>query len=152
MNPSQHAAQRQQRLVRREAVQADSLSMFNLLTGSWLLECVEELLPAHRARLYPPTTTLAMFVAQVLSPDGSCQLAVDAAAVNQLIAGVLPASTDTGTYCRARVRLPLAPVSDLARRVGSTLARELPGWWLWRGRQVRVVGGAIVSRPDTAAN
>jgi hypothetical protein len=152
MHPIQNAAQRQQRRMRREAEQADSLSMFNLLTGPQLLDSVEELLPAHRERLYPPTTTLAMFVAQVLSPDGSCQQAVDAAAVNQLIAGLQPGSTDTGAYCRARARLPLALVSDLARRVGNALALELPGWWRWRGRQVRVVDGATVSLPDTAAN
>ena len=107
MHPIQNAAQRQQRRMRREAEQADSLSMFNLLTGPQLLDSVEELLPAHRERLYPPTTTLAMFVAQVLSSDGSCQQAVDAAAVNQLIAGLQPGSTDTGAYCRARARLPL---------------------------------------------
>lgn len=84
-----------------------------------------------------------MFAAQVLSADGSCPQAVDAAALNQLIAGLQPGSTDTGAYCRARARLSLALVS--------VLARELPGWWPWRGRQVRVVDGAIVSLADTAA-
>jgi hypothetical protein len=30
------------------------------------------LLPAHRKRAFPPTETLAMFMAQSLSADGSC--------------------------------------------------------------------------------
>jgi hypothetical protein len=70
--------------------------MFNLLTGPQLLERVEAVLPEHRERLYPPTETLSMFVAQVLSADGSCQQAVDAAMVKRLIAGLKPGDTDTG--------------------------------------------------------
>ena len=51
--------------------------MFNLLTGPQLLDRVEGLLPEHRERLFAPTETLAMFLAQVLSADGSCQQAVN---------------------------------------------------------------------------
>ena len=41
--------------------------MFNLLTGSKLLNRVEALLPDHRERLFPPTATLSMFLAGALS-------------------------------------------------------------------------------------
>jgi len=51
--------------------------VFNLLTGPQLFDRVEALLPDHRERLFPPTETLSMFVAQVLSEDGSCQQAVN---------------------------------------------------------------------------
>lgn len=74
MHPSQPAAQRQQRYMRREAKKANALSMFDVLRGPRLLESVEELLPAHRERLYPPTTTLSMFVAQVLAVGLSVKL------------------------------------------------------------------------------
>jgi hypothetical protein len=149
MHPSQSAAQRQ---LRRQAEQVNALSLFNVLTGPRLLASVEALLPAHRERLYPPTTTLSMFVAQVLSADGSCQQAVDAAAASQLIAGLQPGSSDTGAYCRARARLPLALVSELSRTLGSTLAREQPGWWQWRARRVCLVDGATVALANTPAN
>ncbi|QVL48707.1 MAG: hypothetical protein KFB96_24630 [Thiocapsa sp.] len=50
-----------------------------MLTSAQLLDGVEALLPAHRERLFPPTETLSMFLAQVLSADGSCRQAVDEA-------------------------------------------------------------------------
>jgi hypothetical protein len=49
---------------------ADVYTLFNLLTGPRLLERVQASLPAHRARLFPPTETLSMFLAQVLSAEG----------------------------------------------------------------------------------
>ncbi|EQD46982.1 hypothetical protein B2A_08640, partial [mine drainage metagenome] len=52
------------------------MSFFNLVTGPDLLGELEALLPEYRERKYPPTVTLAMFLGQVLSADGSCQNAV----------------------------------------------------------------------------
>jgi hypothetical protein len=88
MHPNQHAALRQR--VRERADNVDAYGFFNLLTGPELLERVEGLLPEHRERVFPPTETLAMFLAQALSPDGSCRQAVDDAAVKRLIAGLAP--------------------------------------------------------------
>ena len=55
--------------------------MFNRLTGPQLFDRVEQLLPEHRERLFPPTETLSMFLAQALSADGSCQQVVNDAMV-----------------------------------------------------------------------
>jgi len=152
MHPSQRVAQRQQRRVRREAESADSLSMFNLLTGPRLLEAVERRLPAHRERLYPPATALAMFVGQALSADGSCREAVDAAMANRLVCGLEPGRADTGAYCKARGRLPIELICGLAREAGVALAEDVPDAWRWRGRAVRLVDGATVTLPDTQEN
>jgi len=80
-----------------------------LLTGPELLSTIEELLPEHRERLFPPTETLSMFLAQALSQDRSCQKAINDAAIKRLVGGLSPCSTLTGGYCRARQRLPLTP-------------------------------------------
>ena len=69
---SQTFRSQQQRHVLAQAGNADAYGFFNLLTGPELLEDVEELLPEHRERLFPPTETLSIFLAQVLSADGSC--------------------------------------------------------------------------------
>ena len=79
--PSQHAAKRQQQRVLQHVDNTDSYAMFNLLTGPRLLDRVEALLPNHRERLFPPTETLSMFLAQALSTDGSCRQVVNDAAV-----------------------------------------------------------------------
>ena len=126
--------------------------MFNLLTGPQLLDRVEDLLPEHRERLFPPTETLSMFLAQVLSADGSCQHAVNDAMVKRVISGMEPGKTNTGGYCKARARLPLTMVSTLALQTGAIVAEGAAPWWHWQSRKVRLVDGATVTLPDTQEN
>lgn len=152
MHPSERPSSGQQARLSRHASNADAHAFFNLLTGPQLLDRVEGQLPEHRERKFPPTETLSMFLAQVLSADGSCQQAVNDALVKRVVAGLAPGSTDTGAYCKARARLPLAMVSTLAREAGSLVAAEVPSWWQWRGRAVRLVDGATVTLPDTEDN
>jgi hypothetical protein len=152
MHPSHRLVTGQQRRVREYAGSADSYAMFNLLTGPQLLDQVEALLPEHRERLFPPTETLSMFLAQVLSADGSCQQVVNDAMVKRVIGGMKPGSTDTGGYCKARARLPMSMVSTLAREAGGIIAKGAPPWWHWRSRRVRLVDGATVTLPDTEEN
>ncbi len=134
------------------AENADAYSMFNLLTGPRLLERVEAALPPHRERLFPPTEALAMFLAQALSRDGSCQHIVNQVALKRALGGLPRCATDTGAYCRARSRLPEQMIADLARETGALISGDAPGWWRRQGRQVRLVDGAIVTLADTEEN
>ena len=147
---------RQQRHLRRQlqklARQVDSMSFFNLVTGPDLLEPLEALLPQYRERKYPPTVTLAMFLGQVLSADGSCQNAVNQAMVNQLLRGLEPDVANTGSYCDARQRLPLELVRELGRTIGTLLGAHTPAPWLWRGRHIKLVDGTTILMPDTPGN
>jgi len=150
-NPSAYAKQRQGR-VRKHAHNSDAYAFFNLLTGPELFDQVESLLPQHRERLFPPTETLSMFLAQALSADGSCQKAVNEVAVKRLVGDLPPCSTHTGAYCRGRQRLPVEMVGTLARYTGRWVAAHAPEPWRWRGRRVRLVDGTTVVMPDTPAN
>jgi hypothetical protein len=67
MHPIQKAHVRQYQAVSAQAGSADAHAFFNLLTGPELFDAVEWALPAHRERLFPPTETLSMFLAQTLS-------------------------------------------------------------------------------------
>jgi len=131
---------------------SNSYSFFNLLTSDTLLDKVEERLPLHRERLYPPTETLSMFLAQAMSADRSCQKIVNQAALQRLSGGLTTGSTRTGGYCRARQRLPLEMVSSLTQHLGQQIDEQLPDEWRWQGRRVRVIDGTTVTMPDTAAN
>lgn len=152
MHPSERARVHQQRGIRRHAAGSDAYTFFNLLTGAKLFDVVESLLPEHRERLFPPTETLSMFLAQALSADRSCQRAVNESAVKRVLGGLRHCSTHTGGYCRARHRLPLAMVATLTRHIGRLMAECLPPAWHWRGRPVRLVDGTTVTMPDTTAN
>ena len=107
MHPNHRLATGQPQRVHRYADSMDCAALFDLLTAPQLFDRVEALVPEHRERLFPPVATLSMFVAQALSADGSCRQVVDDAMVGRVIDGLKPGSTDTGGYCKARVRLPL---------------------------------------------
>jgi hypothetical protein len=63
MYSNQHTALLQQQRVLHHMDNADSYSMFNLLTSPQLFDQVEALLPVHRERSFPPTETLSMLMA-----------------------------------------------------------------------------------------
>ena len=152
MHPNHRVSTQQRRRVGQRTASSDSYEFFNVLTGPDFLDQVESLLPAHRERLFPPTETLSMFLAQALSADRSCQQAVNVAALKRLNGGLPVCSTHTGAYCKARQRLPLAMVDTLTRFTGQALAERVPEAWRWRGRPVRLVDGTTVVMPDTPAN
>ena len=152
MHRSPTAVARQRRRVQTRIENADANGFFNLLTGPQLLDDLESLLPEHRERLFPPTETLSMFMAQVLSADGSCRQAVDDAAVKRLISDMTPCSTNTAAYCKARARLPQPMISTLARRTGALVAGSLSDGWLWRGRRVLLTDGTTLTLADTEVN
>ncbi|MEO8006956.1 MAG: IS4 family transposase [Betaproteobacteria bacterium] len=152
MHANPLALRQQSRQIERHAANSDAYCFFNLLTGAQLFEQVESILPAHRERLFPPTETLSIFLAQALSADRSCQNAVNEAALRRVVAGMKACSTHTGAYCRARARLPLEVVCTLARYTGRWISAHAPRHWCWRGRAVRLVDGTTLTLPDSAAN
>lgn len=153
-NPKARARQQRQveRQVRARAGASGACSFFNLLTGPDLLDEVESLLPPHRERLFPPTETLSIFLAQAVDADRSCRKAVNGMAMQRLADGLRPCSTHTGAYCRARQRLATPMVRALARTTGRQLTAAAPSAWHWQNRPVRLVDGTTVTLPDTPHN
>jgi hypothetical protein len=151
-NHTANSTRTQQRFIRDQKAATDCLSAFNLITGELLFDELEQRLPEHRERLFPPTETLAMFIAQVMNSDRSCQYAINQATIHRLLNGLPQCSNHTGGYCRARKRLPLDLVSGLTRYLGAQIDQQLPAEWRWQGRRVRLVDGTTVTMPDTFAN
>ncbi|MBS9760174.1 IS4-like element ISPen1 family transposase [Pseudomonas mosselii] len=152
MDRRRQILQHQQRRFRHHASTSDAQAFFDLLMAPELLKRVESSLPAHRERLFPPTETLSMFLAQAMNADRSCQQAVNDFSIKRSCNGMKPNSTRTGAFCRARQRLPVEMVSTLVRHTASSISDQAPSSWRWRGRPVRLVDGTTVSMPDTAAN
>jgi Transposase DDE domain len=147
-NPSDRGRQRHamQRIVRK----TDAYSFFDWLTDDGTLDRVESLLPVHRERLLPPTEALAMFLAQALSADASCQNAVNEFVARRIGGGLSACSTSTAAYCRARARLPQEMVAELMRGIGGDMTTAAGP--AWRRRPVRLVDGTTLSMADTEAN
>lgn len=142
----------QRRQIEKQVRQSHSVDFFNMLTGSALLDTVDELLPDHRERLYSPIDTLSLFMAQTLSADSSCQAVVDRYSVERVSQGLSACSTSTGAYCKARQRLPLELTQTLARHVGSLLTAGVSSKMKWRGHNVKLVDGTTITMPDTPEN
>ena len=142
----------QQQNIQQYTQNSDSFSFFNQLTSPELLDTLEDQLPEHRERLYPPTEALSMFLAQTLNEDRSCQKAVNDAAISRAFAGLPVVSTATGAYCRARQRLPLKLIRKLVHCTSELMDNQTPEQWLWHGRRVRLIDGTTVSMPDTEEN
>jgi len=149
---SNRSALPQQRRVQHHAASSDAFRFFDVLTSPDLFDALEESLPEHRERLFPPVETLSMFMAQALKPDRSCQGIVDDVAVKRLLHGLPLCSTKTGAYCKARQRLPLKMVSAMTIMTGNLISGKVADRWNWRGRRVRLVDGTTVTLSDTPAN
>ena len=152
MHSTQHAQHYQQKRVHHHATGSDPYQFFNILTGPEFFDELEAQLPDHRERLFPPTETLSMFLAQAMNEDRSCQNAVNEAAIKRLLGGLPLCSTHTGGYCRARKRLPLQMLISLGRYTGNMVSQKSLPQWSWCNRTVRLVDGTTVSMPDTKEN
>lgn len=151
MHANHHVRSQQRRTLRRIRT-TDAYAFFDLLTDEATLDEVESLLPAHRERLLPPTETLAMFMAQALNADRSCQNAINEFSARRVAGGLHACSTSTAAYCRARKRLPQSMVSSLVCFTGRAMTSSVALEWTWKGRPVRLVDGTTVSMADTAEN
>jgi hypothetical protein len=151
MHPKRHVRSQQRRTV-RQIRRTDAHAFFNLLTDEATLDQVESLLPVHRERLLPPTETLAMFMAQTLNADRSCQNAINEFSARRVAGGLRACSTSTAAYCRARKRLPQRMVSSLVCFTGQAMTSSVAPAWTWQGRPVRLVDGTTVAMADTPEN
>jgi len=100
----------------------------------------DELGYVWRDRTLDPTTTIALFVQQVLRGNCPCTE----------VRHVAAASFTASAYCQARARLPLAVYqSVLTRVVDAALPRTRHEQHLWRGHRTFHVDGSTFSMPDT---
>lgn len=98
--------------------------------------------------------TLWSFIGQVLQ-DGkqrSCNAAVTHATRYRLEHGLEPPGPDSGDYCRARQKLNVAGVKQLACHIAESLSHASPDHWLWLGKRVKLVDGFTFTMPDTPDN
>jgi Transposase DDE domain len=131
---------------------APQLPFHDLLDPASVQRALEDNHVRFRDRIFSPLVTLWAFLSQVLSPDHSCREAVARVIAFRVASGEEPCGPETGSYCKARRRLPLKVLTDLARGRARQLDEQAKDDWTWKGRPVQMVDGSTVSMPDTAAN
>ncbi len=106
----------------------------------------------YRERIYSPLDTLRLFIGQVLSPDRACQDVVGRRLSERTAQGKSTCTLNTGSYCDARARLPVAIPVALGNKIGTRLESMTPKTWRWQARHVKLFDGTTVSMPDTPSN
>lgn len=138
--------------LRTGCAKAPELPFAKVLTADSIQAILTELKVEFRDRIYSPLVTLWVFLSQVLDADHSCRQAVSRLLAYRLQHGLSRCSTDSGSYCEARQRLPEALFQRLVQKTGQELQEQADCQWLFHGRRVKLVDGTTVSMPDTAAN
>ena len=101
--------------------------------------------------IYTTAVTLWAFLSQVLhaKEQRSCAAAVARVIVLCVALRREPCSDDTGAYCRARARLPLALIQRATYHVADAAEAQVPQAWLWKNRHVHLLDGTTVTALDT---
>jgi hypothetical protein len=102
--------------------------------------------------VFTPAILLWTWLWQCLSRARSCGAAVIRTSVLLAALKLPPWSEDTGGYCRARAKFPVAFLRQLARMVGQRLEDAAPAEWLWHGRRVHLLDGSTATLADTPEN
>jgi hypothetical protein len=123
-----------------------------VLPAADLQKVMIEEVSVFRERIYPPLTTLGLFIGQALIQDGACQDAVSRRLSERAARRETACSLNSGPYCKARQRLPLGLIRRLALKIGEMLEQDSPVDWKWRGRSIKLIDGTTISMPDTASN
>lgn len=148
----QESLRRQVLELRHQFAQGNRGVFAGVLPVEEVTDVIERECGRYRERTYPPLTTLRLFIEQVLSDDRACQDAVCRHLSERVAQRKAPSGLNTGAYCQARKRLPLAVPQQLCRAVAAALESRMPKAWRWRGRGVKLFDGTTVSMPDTEEN
>lgn len=139
----------------RTFAQDPDLPFADLLTESHIQTACDELgidFANELHHIWTPAITLWTFLTQATSESKSCVAAVARALVLRVSLGLSPCSENTGAYCKARAKLPVALLSRLTIHLGEELERQASKDWQWKGRRVLLGDGTTMSGPDTPEN
>lgn len=138
--------------LRRQFGQGSGLPFSEILSAELVERVLREVGGFFRERVFTPLTTLWVLLSQVTSADGSCREAVMRLVAFLSSRGEKPCSPNSGSYCKARKRLPEKVLSRLTQETAARMTEEAPRSWRWKGREVKIVDGTTLSMPDTPAN
>ncbi len=131
-------------------LQAAKTLCLDLLMPSATIEALCTVGHKFRDCAYTPMVVVWMFITQVLAADHSCQQAVARLNAWRIAQGLTRVSSETTSYCKARLRLPVKLFKQLLSWTASN-AKTYEAW-LFHDRVVEMVDGWTVTMADTAKN
>src|SRR6266496_4450200 len=132
---------------RDQFVQQQGLPFLRVLSRALVETACRHVNHLWRQRIYTPWITLSIFLSQVLSDDHSCDDAVDRFQKFRYDQGLPQVSTETTSYCEARLRLPEEVFWDLVKRTGKAIHEHAKQSWLFHQRPVKIIDGSTFVTP-----
>lgn len=104
--------------------------------------------------IYSTAVVVWGFLGQVLrdGKEASCQAAVACIVAYRTWRNEATPTANTGDYCRARAKLPVAALRDLTVLVAEDLEDQAERKWLWKNRHAKLIDGFTFTMPDTPEN
>ncbi len=135
--------------------QSDSLPFSDALTQEQIQAVCDEHEVSHEDEdVFTPSIVLWGFLSQVIHKEEarSCLAAVARIGVLLVAFGRPRCAQNSGPYCRARCKFPVAVVEQLTVDVAWRCEAQVSHDWLWKERHVKLVDGTSVTMPDTEDN
>lgn len=125
---------------------------FDFISKEFIDSVLNELNLQYRQRIFTPYVTIIMFLFQIFNEDGSCIFAVTCLISSQISKKAKRCALNTGSFCKAKARLPLEFFQSLARKMGKELETTHGNEWQWKHGNVKIVDGTGFSMPETKSN
>ena len=110
------------RVMRGCFAQSEGLPFSDVLSAETIQNIMDEEVSGYRCRIFPPYSYfMCFFVPSTQVSDHSCQNAVANVLAERVAQGEPPCSSNTKSYCNARLRLPERLVRRLVRETGRLL-------------------------------
>lgn len=146
-------------MVRKKVTElagTDELLLLNIFSDAKIESLLNEIhgknASKRRDRVYTPQVTLSLFVQQVLSKDAGCKEMVTLLNKQRKAQRRSAVSTNTTSYCHARLRIPLELIRILMQETSKQVMSKLPKNWRWKQHRVLLVDGLVIDAPDTPEN
>jgi len=131
----------------------DSLSGYAQLFEPILAsEFLQQINSTKRERVYGAVPTFWAWLAQILEFNASCAKAVSMVQTWNIALGLPVPSSDTNSYCKARMRVPEAFLEKIARKSLEPLQRKIIERDKWHGLTLKAIDGSSVQLMDTEEN
>ena len=132
---------------------SDQLWMSKIFDDATVEQIYRELSPQdseHRKRIFTIPVTLWLFVQQVLSKDRGCKEVVGLLNKKRKAENRSEVSTNTTSYCQARMRIPLTLIEKLMYATADLAFGSLPTDWRWSDHRVLLLDGLASVREGQA--
>jgi hypothetical protein len=135
-----------------ELIRKDQFRLHDVFTDADVHHLCAELGIEFRDRCFTPSTTLSLFVSQVLSRADACSTVVTDFNRERKRQKLPPVCEDASAYCKARAKLPVELIDQLSKQVTQKALAKTPDCWTWKDLNVYLVDGLVLRAPDSADN